>query len=259
MKRHRALVPLSHDHHHALVQARRLRRGSDGPERATVAADFLRFFATDSVHHFREEEEHLFPHAVGFDEARDPLTRALLEHQHLHALAGQLKARLHDGDDAPADLMREIGTLLEAHIRLEERVLFPLIERLLDDTRLDGLAQPGAQSAARPPVRARGPVWGTESDDLNATLLAWDAGDGPPEHVNAERDVLVAVIEGSAVVAVDGEERELAFGEATIIGKGRTRTITAGPAGVRYFSVHLRRPPLQIASRVPRPVEAEKP
>jgi hypothetical protein len=33
MKRHAALVPLSHDHHHALVEARRLRHAADLEER----------------------------------------------------------------------------------------------------------------------------------------------------------------------------------------------------------------------------------
>jgi hypothetical protein len=32
-----------------------------------------------------------------------------------------------------------------------------------------------------------GPAWGAESADLNATLLEWEAGAGPPEHVNDER------------------------------------------------------------------------
>jgi hypothetical protein len=56
MKRHPALVPLSHDHHHALVEARRLRRAADSPESAAAAAAFLRFFAYETVRHFCEAE-----------------------------------------------------------------------------------------------------------------------------------------------------------------------------------------------------------
>ena len=52
-------------------------------------------------------------------------------------------------------------------------------------------------------------MWGDASDDLNATLLEWSAGAGPPEHVNDERDVLVFVVDGSAKLVVDGEESEL--------------------------------------------------
>ncbi len=94
-----------------------------------------------------------------------------------------------------------------------------------------------------------GPLWGLESDDLNATLLAWSPGEGPPEHVNEERDVLVFVVEGSAVLTRDGETRRLEAGEAAIVAKGQRRALTAGAEGVRYLSVHLRRPPLQIEPR----------
>ena len=94
-------------------------------------------------------------------------------------------------------------------------------------------------------------MWGDASEDLNATMLAWGAGGGPPAHVNPERDVLVFVVEGSATVTQDDEVRELAAGDAVIIGKGRSRKITAGPEGVRYLAVHRRRPPLQIRSAAP--------
>jgi quercetin dioxygenase-like cupin family protein len=87
---------------------------------------------------------------------------------------------------------------------------------------------------------------GMASDELNATLLSWTAGSGPPEHVNRERDVLVVVLDGSAYLSIDGEEQELARGETAIIGKGRSRKITAGRDGMRYLAVHRRRPPLQI-------------
>ena len=96
------------------------------------------------------------------------------------------------------------------------------------------------------PKEQRGPVWGIETDDLNATLLAWPAGDGPPEHMNDERDVVVVVVQGSLTVVVDGETRTIEAGDAIAIPKGTTRKIAAGPDCVRYVSVHVRRPPLQI-------------
>jgi mannose-6-phosphate isomerase-like protein (cupin superfamily) len=86
-----------------------------------------------------------------------------------------------------------------------------------------------------------GPVWGAASDDLNATLLEWPAGEGPPEHVNAERDVLYAVVSGSATLVVDGEPAELGAGEARIVEKGARRALVAGPDGVRYLTAHTRR------------------
>ena len=242
MKRHPALVPLSHDHHHALVEARRVRRMAGTPESAAVARAFLRFFANETVAHFRDEEELLFPHVVELTEARELLVQALLEHQRLRALTARLRQILTTGGEVDG-VMRELGELLEEHIRLEERNLFPLIER-----QLAGLEQLSRrrQVGAAPPAENRGAAEGLASDELNATPLSWKAGTGPPEHVNDERDVLVVVLDGSATLSIDGEERQLARGESGLIARGRRRKITAGADGVRYLSIHRRRPPLQI-------------
>lgn len=93
---------------------------------------------------------------------------------------------------------------------------------------------------------AGGPVWGAESADLNATLLEWPAGEGPPEHVNESLDVLYVVAAGSATLTVDGEPRDLEAGEATIVDKGARRRLVAGPDGVRYLTAHVRRGALQL-------------
>src|SRR5215216_5609260 len=110
VKRRPALIPLSHDHHHALAAARRLRLAADGGDASAEAAAFERFFAEESVRHFRDEEERLFPLVAHAEEAEPLVVRALLEHQQLHALA----RRLRTGQTAP---IRELAELLEAHVR----------------------------------------------------------------------------------------------------------------------------------------------
>jgi quercetin dioxygenase-like cupin family protein len=90
-------------------------------------------------------------------------------------------------------------------------------------------------------------VWGAASDDLNATMLVWPAGDGPPEHVNAERDVLYVVVDGGGELKVDGDTQELRAGDALIVDKGRSRALVAGADGIRYVTAHLRRGGLQIS------------
>ncbi|MGH3024167.1 MAG: hemerythrin domain-containing protein, partial [Gaiellaceae bacterium] len=139
MKRHPSLIPLSHDHHHALVEARRLRRDADADAAARRAAceAFLRFFSLETIRHFRQEEEELFPLLVDREEpAGELLTQALLEHQRLHALVARLDRGLALGDPDAA-LMREVGELLDAHVRLEERQLFPLIQDTVSDEELE--------------------------------------------------------------------------------------------------------------------------
>lgn len=94
-----------------------------------------------------------------------------------------------------------------------------------------------------------GPVWGAASADLNATLLEWPAGGGPPEHVNDSLDVLYVAVAGSATLTVDGDAQELCAGEATIVEKGSRRALVAGPDGVRYVTAHVRRAGLQVKPR----------
>jgi quercetin dioxygenase-like cupin family protein len=91
-----------------------------------------------------------------------------------------------------------------------------------------------------------GPVWGMASSDLNATLLVWPAGHELLEHTNAERDVLLIVLEGDGVAIVDGHEHALMAGSALLIEKGKSRSLRAGDDGVRYLSVHIRRGAVQI-------------
>jgi hemerythrin-like domain-containing protein len=138
MKRHSSLVPLSHDHHHALVRARQLHGAAQGETavRQAEAASFVRFFAGETVRHFREEEERLFPLLVDFAwQAEELLVQALLEHRRLRALVARLDRELATDSVAPA-LMRELADLLESHTRFEERRLFPLVEEVASEALL---------------------------------------------------------------------------------------------------------------------------
>ena len=123
--------------------------------------------------------------------ARELLVQALLEHQRLHALTSRLQQRVTTGREID-DVMREVGELFESHVCLEERRLFPMIERLLEDVpELQPRLRDELEAAA--PDQSRGAA--LASEELNATPLSWKAGTGPPEHVNQERDVLVVVLD----------------------------------------------------------------
>jgi quercetin dioxygenase-like cupin family protein len=83
-----------------------------------------------------------------------------------------------------------------------------------------------------------------QSEELNATLLAWPPGTGVAEHVNGELETVLVVLHGSARVRLDGTDHELSAHQLLVLPRGSARSLTAGPAGVRYLSLHRRRGPL---------------
>lgn len=88
------------------------------------------------------------------------------------------------------------------------------------------------------------PRWALQSGDLNANLLVFAQGDGVAEHVNAEVDVLVVVIDGEGQVSVDGAVHALRAGQALLLPKGTRRSLTATSDAFAYMTCHRRRPPL---------------
>ena len=132
MKRHEALIPLTHDHHHALAEVRKLRMAAEGAEadRKERSRRFLDFFRDDTLTHFREEEERVFPLVVEFPEARANLARVMLEHLQIHAAVSRLEGELGHGTSS-AKAMLGVAGLLESHVRFEEKTLFPQIESLV--------------------------------------------------------------------------------------------------------------------------------
>jgi len=88
---------------------------------------------------------------------------------------------------------------------------------------------------------SRGPVWGAESEELNATILEWPPGEGPGETVS-QLDVVYVVLAGS--IALNGAE--LRAGEAEIVPKDVRRSVVAGAEGARYLTAHRRRGLLRI-------------
>ncbi len=136
MKRHPSLRQFSDDHHQGLVNARRLRRTASGEDAnpAGTARDFLDFWQRDTSRHFRKEEEVLLPVLArhGGDLGERPILQMLTQHARIRGLAMQLSDELKQ-DEVREDTLRKLGEKLEAHIRLEEREVFPLIEETLSE------------------------------------------------------------------------------------------------------------------------------
>jgi len=153
LRRDPVLVPLSQDHHHALVQSLRLREAAAAPSSPGPAAQaFLDHWRSAMLGHFADEEEALFPSASGVFPEGERRLRA--EHDELRSLVTLLKEAFDRGTD-PRALMEEIGWLVHDHVRYEERAYF---ERVQDALPAEALAEVGraidAHRAARSAVGA---------------------------------------------------------------------------------------------------------
>jgi hemerythrin-like domain-containing protein len=129
--RHRSLILLSHDHHHGLALALRCRKQALGQVKPVGieglkerAEEFKRFVSDNLERHFRAEEEILFPLIRSLAPESQPMIDELLRgHEQIREYSDRLEE-----DKAIARLLFDVGDLLERHIRLEERELFPLFE-----------------------------------------------------------------------------------------------------------------------------------
>lgn len=134
MQRSEELAPLSREHHVALEVALRLRRAT-AEDADAVRTTFLAFFEGEAREHFRAEEELLLPAFSRHVASDDPdVVRVLLEHV-------EIRRRAQDIASGPCDSrdLQELGELLNAHVRHEERTVFPRVEAALDPGELAAL------------------------------------------------------------------------------------------------------------------------
>lgn len=114
-----------------------LRRASDETA-VTVWESFLAFWNDEGNEHFVEEEGVLLPaYARAADPAHPAVRRTLLEHVLIRAKVAELEAM----PQPPVAELARLGNWLEVHVRLEERVLFPMIEDALPEAALRSLAE----------------------------------------------------------------------------------------------------------------------
>ena len=139
MKRHESLLLIAREHHESLVLARRLvtgtgSAGSGWPAAAAAQAQALAAFHERHLRrHFLAEEQVVFPAAQDCGaEAVAMAERLAAEHRQMTSRIRELAAD--DAVDAAA--LAAFGELLNAHVRLEDRQFFPLLEAGLPPARL---------------------------------------------------------------------------------------------------------------------------
>lgn len=126
LKRHIALQPLSREHHHGLLLSWKIRAGFSkniDSNRIRVYADW--FYETHLIPHFKLEEAYVFPILGTKNEL---VKQALMDHEIIKRLFAE------QGEDAKT--LSKIEEKLDEHIRFEERVLFPEIQKMATETQL---------------------------------------------------------------------------------------------------------------------------
>lgn len=124
MKRSAALQPLSREHHAALKLAKACEcAAGDAGRVSEVCLRVIDEFRNQLRPHFLVEEREWLP-LLEAGEMKAMAARTLAEHDQLRSLAGELEQRC-----APETLQR-FGSALAAHVRFEERELFPVLEKL---------------------------------------------------------------------------------------------------------------------------------
>lgn len=136
MLRDKSLIPLSHQHQHALALCVRVERA------APIAASDLRawqaeieqIFQSEIADHFAAEEAIVFPAAQDFSELHALVADLLADHAWLR----QQFVEVHQLSPAG---VQELAQRLSAHIRKEERQLFERMQALMNNEQLAALGQ----------------------------------------------------------------------------------------------------------------------
>jgi len=95
-----------------------------------------------------------------------------------------------------------------------------------------------------------GSVWQLEpgARDLDANIIVLQPNGEIATHVGPELDVLILVLEGSGELETELDTIQLQQGAVLWLPKKAKRRFIAGPDGLKYFTVHQRKPTLNISS-----------
>ena len=135
IKRSRHLLPLSKDHHFTLLFCWKIRQGvKNGVEPGRIRKYVQHFWQKDMQGHFREEEEILFAAFQG-----EKITKAVNDHRQIEE---QVDKIVNSFPGEASEQLLALADTVEAHVRFEERELFPYLEQQLTEIQWEAI---GAQ------------------------------------------------------------------------------------------------------------------
>lgn len=130
MLRNSNLVPLSHQHQHALALCVRIGKNfaevHDTPDVHRWELEIVQLFDDEIRHHFEAEQKFVFPEADKFEELQQLVDELRIEHTLIRRNVEQARAR-----QFTVTTLQVFTAMLSEHIRKEERLLFETLQRLL--------------------------------------------------------------------------------------------------------------------------------
>lgn len=125
MKRAEQLLKLSHQHHNGLMAVLLLKKGIQKHTAVEVLNAFIiHLWEKELKAHFIKEEDCLYPHFLHLPDMMPMYEQMKAEH---HAIRQMIDAISYG--ESSSDLIRSFYTLLEKHIRFEERTMFTFIQK----------------------------------------------------------------------------------------------------------------------------------
>jgi hemerythrin-like domain-containing protein len=130
IKRSKQLVPLSRDHHDALLFIWKIRQGLKNKTPVAVVGDYVKWFWNNHLKdHFDQEEKILLPNLPNEDEL---VQRLKQEHVMIRNMIDK------ESNETSISIL---GDALNDHIRFEERQLFPHIEQTVSEDQLNEISR----------------------------------------------------------------------------------------------------------------------
>lgn len=129
IKRNEHILQLSKDHHFTLLFSWKIRQGLNfGVDAERIKKYVAHFWQNNMQVHFSEEENFLF---ASFKD--DKVQKAMNEHKQIKE---QIKAVAESTGDEVYKQLSLLATIVDMHVRYEERELFPHLEKVLSKEQL---------------------------------------------------------------------------------------------------------------------------
>jgi hemerythrin-like domain-containing protein len=138
MLRDKNLVPLSHQHQHALALCVRIGKAfaeaGESPDVHPWETEIVRQFDNEITFHFEAEEKYLFPAADRHDELMEMVDELRIEHTLIRRNVERARKRQFTVTD-----LQVFSATLSEHIRKEERQLFETMQKVFTTEELETL------------------------------------------------------------------------------------------------------------------------